>query len=181
MPENNQKQSERWKWRRAWTWLVLFEITALVITSGKIAGLCNGVVIHNRHVPYFVIIGSVCTALLVIAFVVFLVSFTRSKGEETRQLSLIISFPIITLSTFIIIFAELYKWAGIKYTGSEQLTITNFEYVYFSMITMTTVGYGDFVPGDQFGRAIAAFEALSGYVVLAALVTALSYIGRRDT
>jgi len=66
-------------------------------------------------------------------------------------------------------------------TGSEQLTITNFEYVYFSMITMTTVGYGDFVPGDQFGRAIAAFEAISGYVVLAALVTALSYIGRRDT
>ena len=39
------------------------------------------------------------------------------------------------------------------------------DYVYFSLVTYTTVGYGDFVPAGPI-RFIAATEALNGWVLL---------------
>jgi hypothetical protein len=44
------------------------------------------------------------------------------------------------------------------------------DYVYFSFITMTTVGYGDFVPVTDGGRAMAVLEAVLGQVFLVTAV-----------
>jgi len=40
-------------------------------------------------------------------------------------------------------------------------------------ITWTTLGYGDIVPGEPAARAIAGIEAITGYVVMALLISAL--------
>jgi Ion channel len=45
--------------------------------------------------------------------------------------------------------------------------------IYFSYITLTTVGYGDFVPGGDVTRMIAATEALMGQVYLVTVVALL--------
>lgn len=60
-------------------------------------------------------------------------------------------------------------------------------FVYFSMITMTTVGYGDITPVSDAARALVELEALAGQIVLVVLVARLvgmqvatSMTGARD-
>lgn len=44
---------------------------------------------------------------------------------------------------------------------------------YFSFVTLTTLGYGDFTAAGSLGRAVAVLEALAGQVFLATLVARL--------
>lgn len=45
--------------------------------------------------------------------------------------------------------------------------------IYFSLVTMTTLGYGDITPATSTARTLAAFEAVMGQLYLAVLVARL--------
>ncbi len=47
------------------------------------------------------------------------------------------------------------------------------DYVYFSFVTLTTVGYGDLTASDGLGRAVAILEALIGQIYLVTVVALL--------
>ncbi len=47
------------------------------------------------------------------------------------------------------------------------------QFLYFSFVTMTTVGYGDLTAASQFGRTTAAFEAIFGQFYLVTVVALL--------
>ena len=52
--------------------------------------------------------------------------------------------------------------------------------MYFSFTTQTTVGFGDFVPGTDVGRALAAGQAVVGQMYLVTVVAVvISQLGRR--
>jgi hypothetical protein len=52
--------------------------------------------------------------------------------------------------------------------------------VYFSFVTLATVGYGDYTAGTDWGRTIAIVEALTGQLYLVTVVALLvSRLGRR--
>ena len=53
-------------------------------------------------------------------------------------------------------------------------------FTYFSLITITTVGYGDFDPAGVFGRAAAAWEAVIGQIYLVVVVARLVSLLRRS-
>ena len=54
------------------------------------------------------------------------------------------------------------------------------NYLYFSYITLATVGYGDFTPATSLARALSITEALTGQLYLVTVVAVLvSNIGRR--
>lgn len=58
-------------------------------------------------------------------------------------------------------------------TASDQL--------YFSVVTLTTVGFGDVTPASQLARAVAVLEALTGQVYLVSVVAAVVGGWRRRT
>jgi hypothetical protein len=59
---------------------------------------------------------------------------------------------------------------------------TRSDYVYFSFITMATVGYGDLTPQSGVARALAVTEGLFGQIYLVTAVAALvSNLGRVRT
>lgn len=64
-----------------------------------------------------------------------------------------------------------------KVAGSPE------NFLYFSLSTLTTTGYGDFVAGDELGRAVSVTEALIGQTylvtVLAVIVSNIGPIGGR--
>ncbi|HSL01325.1 MAG TPA: ion channel [Rubrobacteraceae bacterium] len=63
--------------------------------------------------------------------------------------------------------------------ASQQERETRSDYVYFSFITMATVGYGDLTAQGGLGRALAVTEGLLGQIYLVTAVAALvSNVGR---
>jgi hypothetical protein len=66
---------------------------------------------------------------------------------------------------------------------AQQTHATISDYLYFSFVTLTTVGYGDLTAAGGFGRATAVLEALLGQIylvtVVALLVGAMSRSRRR--
>jgi hypothetical protein len=50
---------------------------------------------------------------------------------------------------------------------------TSADYLYFSFVTLTTTGYGDFTAATGLGRAVAVLEALSGQLYLVTIVALL--------
>jgi len=48
-----------------------------------------------------------------------------------------------------------------------------FEFVYYSFVTLTTLGYGDITPAGSFTKALAYMEALVGQLYVAVLVAGL--------
>lgn len=74
-----------------------------------------------------------------------------------------------------LMWAEAYQALGALYgpvlnTAAET---TFQEYVYFSFVTLTTLGYGDILPVHEGARALAYLEAVTGVLYLATLVARL--------
>jgi len=56
---------------------------------------------------------------------------------------------------------------------------TSNDFLYFSLSTLTTTGYGDFTAATEFGRALSVTEALAGQIYLVTVVALLvSNLGR---
>ncbi len=61
----------------------------------------------------------------------------------------------------------------------QQASATPADTLYFSFVTLTTTGYGDFTAATGLGRAFAVLEALLGQIYLVTVVSVLvSQLGR---
>jgi hypothetical protein len=80
--------------------------------------------------------------------------------------------------SFAFVFELVGAFASQPFFASQE-TGTRSDYVYFSFITMATVGYGDLAAQGGLGRALAVTEGLLGQIYLVTAVAALvSNIGR---
>jgi len=62
---------------------------------------------------------------------------------------------------------------------AQKVTSSTADFLYFSYVTLTTVGYGDLTAAGGFGRAVAVLEALLGQIYLVTVVALLvSNLGR---
>lgn len=62
---------------------------------------------------------------------------------------------------------------------SQTAHATSADFVYYSFVTLTTTGYGDFTAATGLGRAVSVLEALSGQLYLVVIVALL--VGRMAT
>lgn len=60
------------------------------------------------------------------------------------------------------------------YNGQNSTFQSIPDAMYFTMTTMTTVGYGDMIPGSPLGKCLAAIAAITGILAVALPVTILS-------
>jgi len=78
---------------------------------------------------------------------------------------------IISAISIILIFTFLFMSSGISDTGIGSSISKNFlDCVYFSVITFTTLGYGDFRPLEGWSRIFAGSEAFIGALMMALFV-----------
>ncbi len=84
---------------------------------------------------------------------------------ETRAL------PFIALG--LLLFGTIFYWRAEGWTLIESL--------YFSVVTLTTVGFGDLTPTSDFVRAVTVVYILVGVGILLALITAViqKYVAAR--
>lgn len=88
-----------------------------------------------------------------------IVALFRLHGRRSRILAMI----TIVMALFAIITAEVWLWAGVYvWLGA----FTEFETsLYFSVVTFSTLGYGDVVPNPEW-RLMAAMEAVNGFLLV---------------
>lgn len=87
---------------------------------------------------------------------------TSDCGRSLTRFSICIL--VITL-----FFATLYGFVEIDYGDSK----TWFSSIYFSIVTLTTLGYGDVLPKSLAGQIIVTFHALAGFTGLGGLLSIL--------
>ena len=56
---------------------------------------------------------------------------------------------------------------------AQKIEPNNVDFLYFSFVTITTVGYGDLTAGTSTGRVLVTFEAVIGQIFLVTLVARL--------
>ncbi len=87
--------------------------------------------------------------------------FFYKKFSQTHIIIIRISFIIFAI---IFVSSGLIFYAESRNPGSDIKTFT--DAVYFSIITLTTVGYGDFTPKTGYGRFITVLIVLSGIIFI---------------
>jgi hypothetical protein len=125
-----------------------------------------------EHATHVIGLGLSCTILWAL--------FDRLRGAPQVTTS-VIAEAVIAYLVIAIAFSQLYwilnEFIAHPFNQPIPAAATS-TYLYFSMITITSVGYGGIIPADPFVRLIAAFESMTGIfyiaVVVARLVSAYS-------
>jgi hypothetical protein len=78
---------------------------------------------------------------------------------------------ITAILIFSAIFASMPEGLQNNVTGEE---VSATDYLYYSVVTFTTLGYGDIVPVDPLTKMLSITEALSGVFLMSLLVVTLS-------
>ncbi|MDA3904353.1 MAG: pentapeptide repeat-containing protein [Desulfuromusa sp.] len=74
------------------------------------------------------------------------------------------------IGIFLVVFAFLYRFVGIDY-GSYP---TGLSPLYFSVVTLTTLGFGDVAPTSIGGQIVVMLEVSTGYIMLGGLLSIFS-------
>jgi len=74
------------------------------------------------------------------------------------------------IGLLLILFSFLYPFVGIDYGPYT----TKLSPLYFSVVTMTTLGFGDVVPSNTAGQILAMIEVSTGYIMLGGLLSIFS-------
>jgi uncharacterized membrane protein len=82
-------------------------------------------------------------------------------------------------------FGALYRFVSLVETqpffAQDTSTPDGFDFMYFSFITMTTTGYGDYTAATTTGRTLAVMEAIIGQVFLVTVVALIvSNLGQEN-
>jgi len=88
-----------------------------------------------------------------------------------------------------LIWALMYTFLDLLYpdsfTGLNAVTtgMITWEFVYYSFVTLTTLGYGDITPVRSVARSLSYLEAIAGQFYIAILVASLigARLARRQT
>ncbi|MBW3163052.1 potassium channel family protein [Ferrimonas balearica] len=97
-----------------------------------------------------------------------------------------IGFTVLMITVFfmmlhyICLFACFYMIFGVVEGGNNQVISSLWDHIYFSVVTFTTLGYGNFVPANTAAEVIAAFEAIIGFSVFAFLIGIVSAVALQD-
>jgi hypothetical protein len=73
-----------------------------------------------------------------------------------------------------------HAWPGAFSGGGVPIPLTFPSAIYFSFVTLATLGYGDIVPASDAARGIAVVEAVAGQLYVAVMIARLVslYAGR---
>lgn len=99
------------------------------------------------------------------------------KDVQEHGVSLHTMFGVLCIYLLLgIFFAFLYGVVGALASGpffAQHAAESTKNFLYFSFVTITTVGYGDLTAATNFGRSFAIAEALAGQIYLVTVVAGI--------
>ncbi len=154
----------RLKWRRVADVLVALFITIIVVQITY--GLATDTALFGREAtrPLTLLILSALAPLVVVR------RLLQHRTVTTGTLLGAISAFLLMTIAFCYAFLSIEELQATPFFGQAQPTTS---FMYFSLSTITTVGYGDLTPITPLARLVATAEAVSGQVYLVTFVAML--------
>ncbi len=120
------------------------------------------------------------SAAFVIASVLLIARRLATHAQVTRRTV----FGSLCLYLFVaILFATVYEFIGLAGSApffTQTDTPSGLDYIYFSFVTIATLGFGDLSPAGDLGRMTAVVEAVGGQLYLVVVVALfVSNLGRQ--
>jgi hypothetical protein len=149
--------------------------TAAIVVSGvAVAGLgirWIGLAVPTSSMELAIALSTVAS-LATLAYVVLAQVFRAGPVNRHRIMGAIAVYLLLGLA-----WGEAYEALWLVNAGSFSLgpsaTVVPHHWMYFSFVTLTTVGYGDITPVSALARSLAILEALTGQLYPAILLARL--------
>ena len=99
----------------------------------------------------------------------------RSKKVDANILmgAICVYFMIAVIGGFLYQIIVIYQPDAFHHLYDKNGSADIDQYMYFSMVTLTTLGYGDIVPVSKIARSVVVFQAFAGQAYLAVIVARL--------
>lgn len=113
---------------------------------------------------FYILLGSVCQPLRILFVDRYLKTWPK---EGLRSFNRTVMLLFVNYLELIVGFAFIYRhFQQIVYSDCENPITTFCEALYFSIVTITTLGYGDMRPLCGWGRFLVSAEVLMGLVLI---------------
>ena len=120
---------------------------------------------------YVVIVGGFSGVLFFAYMIVNILSFIYRQDKVTRDL---IFSAVVVYLLMAIMWTFIYTVIETAHPGSFTIPTTDIHermrFIYFSLVTITTLGYGDIVPKTSLASSLATLEAVVGQLYLVTTV-----------
>ena len=120
---------------------------------------------------YVVIVGGFSGVLFFAYMIVNILSFIYRQDKVTRDL---IFSAVVVYLLMAIMWTFIYRVIETAHPGSFTIPTTDIHermrFIYFSLVTITTLGYGDIVPKTSLASSLATLEAVVGQLYLVTTV-----------
>lgn len=111
-------------------------------------------------------------ALLALVPVAIVAEFRRDLNVTVQSVTAAVCIYLVFGMVFASLAYAVSAFSGAPYFAGKP-TANGSDYLYFSYITLATIGYGDYVPALSAGRALSVLEALMGQLYLVTVVALL--------
>ena len=119
-------------------------------------------------------------AVLLFAITVIARSIVRAKRVTAEAVIGAVDMYILLGLSFGFLFSGLERVTEVAFFSTEELSSRS-DFLYFSFVAMTTLGFGDLAPADNYARPLTVFEVLTGQIILVVVVArVVSMLGPRD-
>ena len=148
-----------------------------------------GAALYRRYIAHVTVVdaGYAILSIVFFGYVTMLVLrdvFRQSRSASADTICGALSVYLLLGVLWAFAYALLEELVPGSIVGLRSATIEDFyDYLGYSLVTLTTLGYGNVVPGNPRADALATSEAIVGQVYLTVLVArlvALNLAGRRD-
>ena len=177
---------------------ILFSLSVLAGVIALINSLRSLIVVSAFGLPLLIIewvpanaypsqfhgIGGIASAVFYsVATILIMLSVWKGHPRPSERIYGGISIYLLMGIAFSIIYSNLLLYDPTSFTiiGADDKKPHWDELLYFSFVTLTTLGYGDIVPQTPTARSTAILESLVGVVFLATFISTLVAEHQRDT
>ncbi len=148
-------------------------VAAVAVTVGAAVVAATGVRTFGG------LAGLAGAGLLALVPVAIVLEFRRDLTVTRQSVIAAICIYVVLGMFFASLESAVSSLSGLPYFVGRQSADSS-DYAYFSFITLATVGYGDLVPAQRLGHALAVLEGVAGQVYLVTVVAlVVGNIGRR--
>jgi hypothetical protein len=140
-------------------------LIAVMLALPMLASIWTKYFVQHRAI---VVIGGLCGAAFFLFAIIQMLTFIYSHKEVTRDMivgAAVVYLFMALMWTFIFVGVETLHPGSFNFPEGQDI-LTSRQFVYFSFVTLTTLGYGDITPVTSLAKSLCILEAVIGQLYL---------------